>query len=232
MTDTDDGEGPEYDVDFRENPEEYEIGRGEEGVFEVQPYKDELLPPWTIKTFEGAEESAEAILERYEEYREADDFPGMDMAREYLQMGYTRSMRYAKYPGGRKYVHSEAQRASDANTAELRSADRSSEQSSREDGETVSEGEEREPEEWADPEKREIALRRGTVRAGARGRDVPTGEKVPPRSPKEPIGALAGRDLPGSLVGLAFDGDLADADAAPERTTSPVAVRSPVARSR
>ena len=25
--------GPEYDVDFREHPEEYDIGRGEEGVF-------------------------------------------------------------------------------------------------------------------------------------------------------------------------------------------------------
>ncbi len=83
----------------------------------------------------------------------------MDMACKYLRMGYTRSMRYAKYPGGRKYVHSETQRASDANSAERSSADRSSEQSSREDGETVSEGEEREPEEWADPEKREIALR-------------------------------------------------------------------------
>jgi hypothetical protein len=26
----------------------------------------------------------------------------MDMARKYLQMGWTRSLRYAKYPGGRK----------------------------------------------------------------------------------------------------------------------------------
>lgn len=125
VTDTGDGENPEYDTDFRENPEEYEIGRGEQGVFKVQPYKDELLPLWTIKSLEGAEESAEAIHERYEEYRGRDDFPGMDMARKYLQMGYTRAMRYAKYPGGRKYE----------------------------------DGEEREPEEWADPEKREIALR-------------------------------------------------------------------------
>lgn len=117
--------GPEYDVDFRENPEEYEIGRGEEGVFKVQPYKGELLPLWTFKTPEDAEESAAAIHGRYEAYREADDFPGMDMARKYLQMGYTRAMRYARYPGGTKYV----------------------------------DGEEREPEEWADPEKREAALR-------------------------------------------------------------------------
>lgn len=157
MTDADDG--PEYDVDFRARPEEYEVGRGEEGVFKVQPYKDELLPLWTFKTPDEAEESAEAIYRRFEEYREAGDFPGMDMARKYLQMGYTRAMRYARYPGGRKYVESEAQRAPDANSAERGSADRSSEQRSREDGEAVSEREEREPEEWADAEKREAALR-------------------------------------------------------------------------
>ena len=96
-------EDPEHDVDFRENPEAYEIGRGEAGAFKVQPYKDELLPLWSIKTLPKAEEAAEAIFERFREYREAGEFPGMDMARKYLQMGWTRSLRYAKYPGGRKY---------------------------------------------------------------------------------------------------------------------------------
>lgn len=103
--------------------------------------------------------SAEAILERYEEYREADDLPGMDIARKYLQMGYTRSMRYAKCPDGRKYVDSEAQRVSKCEQCGTEFRRPSSEQSSREDGETVSEGEEREFEEWADPEKHESALR-------------------------------------------------------------------------
>ncbi|KYH27859.1 hypothetical protein HAPAU_05340 [Halalkalicoccus paucihalophilus] len=121
MTDGD----PEYDTDFRDRPEAYEIGRSEEGVFKVQPYKDELLPLWTFKTPEEAEESADAILEKYEEYRADGEFPGMDIARKYLQMGYTRAMRYAKYPGGTKYV----------------------------------DGEERDPQQWADPEKREAALR-------------------------------------------------------------------------
>jgi hypothetical protein len=97
------GSDPEYDTDFRENPEAYAIGRGEQGAFKVQPYKDELLPLWTIRSLEAAEEAAEAIHERFREYREADEFPGMDMARKYLQMGWTRSLRYAKYPGGRKY---------------------------------------------------------------------------------------------------------------------------------
>ncbi|ADB59296.1 conserved hypothetical protein [Haloterrigena turkmenica DSM 5511] len=94
---------PEYDIDFRERPAEYEIGRGEEGVFKVEPYKSELLPLWSYADEAAARESATAIYERYERYRADDDFPGMDMARKYLQMGYTRAMRYAKYPGGRKY---------------------------------------------------------------------------------------------------------------------------------
>lgn len=105
--DRDETDGPEYDVNFREHPEEYEIGRGEEGVFKVEPYKSELLPHWSYSDEAAAEESARAIFERYESYREADDFVGMDVARKYLQMGYTRSMRYAKYPGGQKYVDGE-----------------------------------------------------------------------------------------------------------------------------
>jgi hypothetical protein len=96
-------DGPEYDIDFREHPEEYEVGRGEAGVFKIEPYKSELLPLWSVKTLESARESAEAIYEQFEAYRQADEFVGMDLARKYLQMGWTRSLRYAKYPGGRKY---------------------------------------------------------------------------------------------------------------------------------
>ena len=132
---------PEYEIDFRARPEEYEIGRGEEGVFKIQPYKDELLPLWGYTDRAAADESGEAIHERYREYRAAEEFPGMDMARKYLQMGYTRAMRYARYPGGQKYVDSEAQRASDSERAE-----------------PPSNGEEREPERWADHDKREAAL--------------------------------------------------------------------------
>ncbi len=92
----------EYATDFRARPECYRVGRGEEGVFKVQPYKSELLPLWTFRTPEAACRSAEAIRAKYDEYRAAEDFVGMDMARKYLQMGFTRSMRYAKYPSGRK----------------------------------------------------------------------------------------------------------------------------------
>lgn len=100
---TDVSDDPEYDVNFRERPEEYEIGRGSEGAFKVQPYKDELLEHWAVSDLAAAREGAAAIHERYLEYREDDEFVGMDMARKYLRMGYTRAMRYAKYPGGRKY---------------------------------------------------------------------------------------------------------------------------------
>ena len=92
----------EYTTDFREHPECYQIGRGEAGVFKVQPYKSELLPLWSFKTPEAARTSSQALWDRYCAYREAGDFVGMDMARKYLQMGWTRAMRYAKYPGGRK----------------------------------------------------------------------------------------------------------------------------------
>jgi hypothetical protein len=97
----------EYEVDFRENPEEYEVGRGCEGVFKVQPYKDELLPLWSYKNEEAADESAEALLGAFYDYLDEDDFVGADMARKYLRMGYTRAMRYAKYPGGKKYEDGE-----------------------------------------------------------------------------------------------------------------------------
>lgn len=134
-------DGPAYDVDFRANPEQYEIGRGEQGVFKVEPYKSELLPLWSYRDEDAARESAEAIYEQYERYRENGEFPGMDMARKYLQMGYTRAMRYAKYPGGRKYGESEARSASDSERTAC-----------------ASDGDEREPQRWADREKRAAAL--------------------------------------------------------------------------
>jgi len=93
---------PYSGVDLREHPEAYRVGRGEQGVFHAEPYKGELLPLWRFKTAREAEESAEAIYDKFLEYRSAGDFVGMDVARKYLQMGFTRSRRYAKYEGGNK----------------------------------------------------------------------------------------------------------------------------------
>jgi hypothetical protein len=93
----------EYDLDFRAHPEAYRYRSGEQGVFKIQPYKDELLPHWGYKNEETAEEAVSALREKYEAYRDANDFVGMDVTRKFLQMGFTRAMRYAKYPGGQKY---------------------------------------------------------------------------------------------------------------------------------
>lgn len=93
---------PDRTIDYRAHPELYRVGRGEVGVFHVEPYKSELLPLWTIRTPELAQESAAALSARFCDYRNAGDFVGMDMARKYLQMGYTRARRYANHRGGRK----------------------------------------------------------------------------------------------------------------------------------
>ncbi|TVT28239.1 DUF4385 domain-containing protein [Salinicoccus cyprini] len=98
----------DYDLDFdninfREQPELYRVGRGEQGVLMVEPYKSEILPHWRFKTPDIAKESSDKIYQMYLDYKEKDDFVGMDMARKFLQMGYTRSRRYANYKGGRKY---------------------------------------------------------------------------------------------------------------------------------
>jgi len=121
-------DGPEYDLDFRDHPERYRHTPDEQGAFKIEPYKSELLPLWTVSDLEAAEEAAGAIYGRFEDYRDAGDFVGMDLARKYLKMGWTRALRYAKYPGGRKYERDE-------------------------DGTRV----EREPQEWYDGEKYEIS---------------------------------------------------------------------------
>ncbi|MGI8316349.1 DUF4385 domain-containing protein [Halobacillus mangrovi] len=90
-------------TDFRKNPEKYRVGRGEQGVLLVEPYKSEILEHWRFKTPEIAKESSEKIYQMFLDYKEKDDFVGMDMARKFLQMGYTRSRRYTNYKGGKKY---------------------------------------------------------------------------------------------------------------------------------
>jgi hypothetical protein len=91
-------------IDFRQHPELYAIGKGEQGVLMVEPYKSEILPYWRFKTPEIAQQSADKIYELFLEYKAREDFVGMDMARKFLQMGYTRSRRYANHKSGRKYA--------------------------------------------------------------------------------------------------------------------------------
>ncbi|MEH2243933.1 DUF4385 domain-containing protein [Nostoc sp.] len=90
-------------LDFRQHPELYRVGKGEQGVLLVEPYKSEILPYWRFKTPDIARESSEKIYELFLDYLEKDDFVGADMARKFIQMGYTRSRRYANHKSGRKY---------------------------------------------------------------------------------------------------------------------------------
>jgi Domain of unknown function (DUF4385) len=86
-----------------QHPELDRIGKGEQGGLLVQPYKDEILPHWRFKTPEIALQSAQKIYTLFLEYKQQGDLVGMDMARKFLQMGYTRSRRYANHKSGRKY---------------------------------------------------------------------------------------------------------------------------------
>lgn len=90
-------------VDFRKHPDRYRIGVGEQGVLMVEPYKSEILPHWKFKTPELAEVSAKKIYAMFTTYLKSDDFVGADMARKFLQMGFTRSRRYANHKSGRKW---------------------------------------------------------------------------------------------------------------------------------
>lgn len=91
-------------IDFRAHPELYRVGSGEQGVLSVEPYKSEILPHWRFKTPDIARRSAEKIYELFLQYKRAGDFVGMDMARKFLQMGWTRSLRYFNHRSGKKYV--------------------------------------------------------------------------------------------------------------------------------
>lgn len=92
------------ELDLREHPELYRVGRGEQGVLSVEPYKSEILPHWRFKTPDVAQESAAKIYALYLQYKDVEDFVGMDMARKFIQMGWTRSLRYFNHKSGKKYV--------------------------------------------------------------------------------------------------------------------------------
>jgi len=91
-------------VDFKQHPVLYRIGKGEQRILLVQPYKSKILPHLRFKTPQVAYSSANKIYEMFLGYKAKEDFVGMDIARKFLQMGYTRSRRYANHKSGRKYA--------------------------------------------------------------------------------------------------------------------------------
>jgi len=91
------------DIDYRAEPEKYRVGKGEQGVLICEPYKTEIGQYWRFKTPAIAQQSSQKIYALFINYLKDDDFVGADMARKYLQMGYTRARRYANNKGGKKY---------------------------------------------------------------------------------------------------------------------------------
>lgn len=81
----------------------YRIGRGEQGVLLVRPYTDDICAHWRFKDVVTARKSSAKIYEMYQDYKRQKDFIGMDMARKFLEMGFTRARRYANHKSGRKY---------------------------------------------------------------------------------------------------------------------------------
>lgn len=91
------------DIDYRKSPEKYRVGKGEQGVLICEPYKSEIGRYWRFKTADIATESSNKIFSLFLQYIDTADFVGADMARKYLQMGFTRARRYFNYKGGKKY---------------------------------------------------------------------------------------------------------------------------------
>ena len=100
----------DYDLDYKalefsveENRNLYRIGRGEQGVLLVRPYTNIICDHWRFRTPDEAVRSSNKIFAMYLDYRDDKDFIGMDMCRKFLEMGFTRSRRYANHHTGKKY---------------------------------------------------------------------------------------------------------------------------------
>ena len=92
------------DINYRDDPHLYNIGRGQQGVLLCEPYKSEICAHWRFKTVPEAIESSKKILNMFYEFLAAGDFVGADMSKKFLHMGFTRSRRYANHRDGKKYA--------------------------------------------------------------------------------------------------------------------------------
>ena len=101
----------DYDLDYKkldftdeETRKLYRIGRGEQGVLLVRPYTNDICAHWRFVNESIARKSADKIYSMFCDYKDKQDFVGMDMARKFLEMGFTRSRRYANHSSGKKYA--------------------------------------------------------------------------------------------------------------------------------
>ena len=100
----------DYELDYKsldfKDPDTrslYRIGRGEQGVLLVRPYTDDICAHWRFVDESTARKSSTKIYQMFLEFKTKRDFIGMDMARKFLEMGFTRARRYANHSSGRKY---------------------------------------------------------------------------------------------------------------------------------
>ena len=100
----------DYELDYKTldftdpvNRRLYRIGRGEQGVLLVRPYTNDICAHWRFVDEDAAHQSSDKIYQMFREYKRKKDFIGMDMARKFLEMGFTRARRYANHSSGRKY---------------------------------------------------------------------------------------------------------------------------------
>jgi len=91
------------DFSLTENRKLYRIGRGEQGVLLVKPYTNDICAHWRFVDVPTAHKSSTKIYEMFLDYKRQKDFIGMDMARKFLEMGFTRARRYANHSSGKKY---------------------------------------------------------------------------------------------------------------------------------
>ena len=96
---------PYEDLDFTdpETRKLYRIGRGEQGVLLVRPYTNNICAHWRFVDEAAARNSSAQIYSMFLGFKAKGDFIGMDMARKFLEMGFTRARRYANHSSGRKY---------------------------------------------------------------------------------------------------------------------------------
>ena len=101
----------DYELDYKrldfideETRKLYSIGRGEQGVLLVRPYTNDICRHWRFVNESVARKSADKIYSMFCDYKDQQDFIGMDMARKFLEMGFTRSRRYANHSNGKKYA--------------------------------------------------------------------------------------------------------------------------------
>ena len=100
----------DYELDYKNldftDPETrklYRIGRGEQGVLLVRPYTNDICAHWRFVDEAAARNSSATIYKMFLGFKTKRDFIGMDMARKFLEMGFTRARRYANHASGRKY---------------------------------------------------------------------------------------------------------------------------------